>query len=387
MSEIEVNMQRANTSAPEGQTTGKCPADALDEITRAKYFSVLSHAPHDYDPSVFVEALQDESGNLRLYVPARKRMAWFKTDYPNGVVVSEPPEFKGRMVTVKAQAYKTHEDFLRNIPAAVNMATRLVNDKDEYVVDVCVTRAQSRVLRDLGYDLPRDAHIIDGWTPIKRVNNDAKLPEDALEASVVMGNFMSKLAPEPTVPCKKPETEAPAVEPKPVETVETEPPAATSKRSSRTRSKVSKETPSAPPEQPAAAQQDVAAAPGLEPAPASVSAPEHPTDVTETNEDAKMPDASTSPQVAPAAETANETSHQVLEGAESDELLQQAMSVFASVEEAGAYTCRLLQKQTVADLTDMRIKFFASKAVSGTCRDEKLGLATYMVAKYRGIAL
>ena len=383
MSEIKVNVQKANDSAPEEQMAAKCPADALDEITRAKYFSILSHVPHDYDPSIFVEALQDENGNLRLYVPTRKRLAWFHMDYPNGVVIPDPPEFKGRMVTVKAQAYKTHEDLLRNVPAAVNMATRLVNDKDEYVVDVCVTRAQSRVLRDLGYDLPRDAHIIDGWTPIKRVNADAKLPEDALEASVDMGNFMSKLAPEPTNPVKKPETEAPAAEPKPAETVETEPPAATSKRSSRTRSKASKETPSASPEQPAAAQQDVAAAPN----PESVSAPEHPTDTAETNEGTKMPDASTSPQVAPAAETANETSHQVLEGAESDELLQQAMSVFASVEEAGAYTCRLLQKQTVADLTDMRIKFFASKAVSGTCRDEKLGLATYMVAKYRGIAL
>jgi len=33
------------------------------------------------------------------------------------------------------------------------------------------------------------------------------------------------------------------------------------------------------------------------------------------------------------------------------------------------------------------IRYFANKALRNTCRDEKLGLAAYMVALHRGITL
>ena len=121
----------------------------LDESTRKKYFSSLSFSESDYDPSVFIEALRDDKGNLQLYVPARKRMAWFKTDYPEGMVMLDPPQYCGRRVTVTARVYKTREDYKNNLPSAVNMATRVLADNDDYLVDVCVTRAQSRALRDI----------------------------------------------------------------------------------------------------------------------------------------------------------------------------------------------------------------------------------------------
>lgn len=109
-----------------------------------------------------------------------KRMAWFKTDYPEGIVAPDPPQYVGRRVTITVRIYKNRDDFRNNLPAAVNMATRVLNDNDAYCVDTCVTRAQSRALRDLGYDLPRDAHYIEGWTPTQHVKKD--LPDDALES-------------------------------------------------------------------------------------------------------------------------------------------------------------------------------------------------------------
>ena len=87
------------------------------------------------------------------------------------------------------------------------------------------------------------------------------------------------------------------------------------------------------------------------------------------------------------AETQADTDAAAQPDASGDELLQRAMSVFASVDEAGAYHSRLLQKGTVAEQEDVRIRYFANKALRNTCRDEKLGLAAYMVALHRGITL
>lgn len=162
----------------------------LDEKTREMYLRTCSENASHYDPSVFVEALVDEAGTMHLFVPAKKRMGWFKTDYPEGIVAPDPPQYVGRRVTITVRIYKNRDDFRNSLPAAVNMATRVLNDNDAYCVDTCVTRAQSRALRDLGYDLPRDAHYIEGWTPTQHVKKD--LPDDALESSMTMFNKRDK---------------------------------------------------------------------------------------------------------------------------------------------------------------------------------------------------
>lgn len=83
--------------------------DPLDENTR-KAYEGKTHT-NEYDRSVFVEAVQnDETGDCILYVPSSKRMRWFKTDYPCGVVIPDPPIFTGKRVTIVARVYKTPDD-------------------------------------------------------------------------------------------------------------------------------------------------------------------------------------------------------------------------------------------------------------------------------------
>lgn len=368
------NLEMANNVQSDDAMSNKPAEQVLDEVTRAKYFSSHSRTPWGYDPSVFVEALQDEQGNLHLYVPARKRMAWFKTDYPDGVVTLDPPEFKGRMVTVTARVYKTRDDYRTNVPAAINMATRVINDKDEFLVDVCATRAQSRALRDLGYDIPRDAHIIDGWTPIKTVATGSKLPEDALEASVVMERFMSDLTPAVNVAKKGTSaTEQAAPEP-PAESKE-KPQKAPRKRTASPKKELSAEGVA----EPSAVDGEKANDQNAAVSEAKVS--EGKENNAAPADEAEKAAATEKPEVQTSTDAADQPD------ASGDELLQRAMSVFTSVDEAGAYHSRLLQKGTVAEQEAVRIRYFANKARCGTCRDEKLGLAAYMVAVHRGISL
>lgn len=378
------NLEMAERTPSDDMPSKKPVGQGLDEATRAKYFSSHSRTAWGYDPSVFVEALQDEQGNLQLYVPARKRMAWFKTDYPDGVVTLDPPEFKGRMVTVTARVYKTRDDYRTNVPAAVNMATRVINDKEEFLVDVCATRAQSRALRDLGYDIPRDAHIIEGWTPIKAVATGSKLPEDALEASVIMERFMSDLTPAVNVAKKGaavPEQTAPEqTAPEQTAPEQTAPEQAAPKASAESAAKPQKasrkRTEASPQETPAKSEAEGKKAKAQDDV------------VSETKAAAGPEDNSVPTGVAEkTAETQSDTDAAAQPDASGDELLQRAMSVFASVDEAGAYHSRLLQKGTVAEQEDVRIRYFANKALRNTCRDEKLGLAAYMVALHRGITL
>ena len=278
------------------------------------------------------------------------------------------------MVTVTARVYKTRDDYRTNVPAAVNMATRVINDKEEFLVDVCATRAQSRALRDLGYDIPRDAHIIEGWTPIKAVATGSKLPEDALEASVIMERFMSDLTPAVNVAKKGaavPEQTAPE---------QTAPEQAAPKASAESAAKPQKasrkRTEASPQETPAKSEADGKKAKAQDDV------------VSETKAAAGPEDNSVPTGVAEkTAETQADTDAAAQPDASGDELFQRAMSVFASVDEAGAYHSRLLQKGTVAEQEDVRIRYFANKALRNTCRDEKLGLAAYMVALHRGITL
>lgn len=90
----------------------------LDEKTREMYLRTCSENASHYDPSVFVEALVDEAGTMHLFVPAKKRMAWFKTDYPEGIVAPDPPQYVGRRVTITVRMYNirlSNPDIWENI--------------------------------------------------------------------------------------------------------------------------------------------------------------------------------------------------------------------------------------------------------------------------------
>lgn len=47
-----------------------------------------------------------------------KRMAWFKTDYPEGIVAPDPPQYVGRRVTITVRMYNirlSNPDIWENI--------------------------------------------------------------------------------------------------------------------------------------------------------------------------------------------------------------------------------------------------------------------------------
>lgn len=352
----------------------------LDEKTREVYLRTCSEKASNYDPSVFVEALVDETGTMHLFVPAKKRMAWFKTDYPEGIVAPDPPQYVGRRVTITVRIYKNRDDFRNNLPAAVNMATRMLNDNDTYCVDTCVTRAQSRALRDLGYDLPRDAHYIEGWTPTNVIQKG--LPDDAMESSMTIEDFMPSMAPTIPIPehSKAPDptveqtsessssvigkdVESSNEEKMPAEAEKKTPPETSAKRRGRPR-KVK---------------------------PTEGEAESKPIDTAISSQETKpvqtaMADYSLKAEAPITNETVDET--KAVEPVNSNangapDLLSRAKAVFATVGEAEGYTSRIIGGKTVAEQPEMRIIYFARKALAGNCRDEKLALASYMVANDR----
>lgn len=341
------------------------PMDCLDENTKKVYFSKFSNGGvGSYDPSVFVEALRDKDGNLHLYVPARKRMAWFKTDFPNGMVIPDPPVYNMHRVMVVARVYKTADDFKNNQPAAVNMATRLLDDKDPYIVDVCITRAQSRALRDMGYDIPRDAHILKGWTPIKEdTKNTLEENADVMEASVVIKNYTSELEPKLS--------DSTAMTSSDVKAESAAVPAPSAKSAVTTATGADDTDKS---------QKSVSRKPGR-PRKKPAEAVEAPAETTEApQKEAPVEDGS----------DASEQHAPVDSEQKSDvatDVAARAQNAFPSIEEAEAYSSRLLGGKTVGEQNDLRIKYFAEKALKADCRDEKLGLAAYLVACQRGISL
>lgn len=341
--------------------------DLLDENTKKVYFSKLCYGGvGSYDPSVFVEAIQDDTGNLSLYVPARKRMAWFKTDFPNGLVTLDAPIFSGRRVTIIARLYKTPEDYKNNVPAAVNMATRPMDDKDPFIIDVCATRAQSRVLRDMGYDIPRDAHFIKGWTPVRSsVKKPSEDDLDALESSVVIKGYASDL--EPKVGENNPEQEvAHEAMPEPAETTPDTATAANTADDSDKKPKATTRKAGRPKKNKAAEAEPV----------------EAPAVSSEVSQEKAAPEAGNDAgeQDVPAEPEQKQT-------ASVDAIAARAQQAFPTIGEAEAYTSRLLGGKTVGEQNDLRIRYFAEKAMKEDCRDEKLGLAAYLVATQRGIAL
>lgn len=311
-------------------------------------------------------------------VPAKKRMAWFKTDYPDGIVAPDPPQYVGRRVTITVRIYKNRDDFRNNLPAAVNMATRVLNDNDAYCVDTCVTRAQSRALRDLGYDLPRDAHYIEGWTPTQHVKKD--LPDDALESSMTIADFMPTMA--PTVPEHVPVPETtPAQVSEPAASI-----TKTDEKSVDDGQKPAEEEKGTQSEPPAKRRGR----------PRKVKAPEEEAELKsiDTATSAQKLEPIQTAMVDATSDTVDQTVNNAIdettavelatiESAETPDLLDRAKGVFATVGEAEGYTSRIIGGKTVAEQPEMRIIYFARKALAGGCRDEKLGLAAYMVAKDR----
>lgn len=312
--------------------------DALDDITRE---TLLAQKPK-YDPSIFVEGIMQADGEIILFVPAAKRMKWFRMDYPDGVVVPEPPIINNRRVTVIAKVYKTKEDLQNNLPAAVNMASRFAGDGDIYAVDSCATRAQSRALRDLGYDVPMDAHIIEGWTPITQ-EAGTSVNEDALESGISVGDCVPKFLRDMAAPSvRTPELVAALEQEKAPE----KPPMAAPKAAPAEPKPV---TPSAP-------------APESEPAPV-VAAAEAPKPMPSVQPVNPMPEA------------------------DDDPLMQKAHEQFATLADAEAYTSRVLGNRTVGEQPDNRVAYYAKNAKVGKGNDELLGLAMLLVAKARNLAV
>lgn len=313
---------------------------ALDDETKATLAT-----ERKYDPSVFIEVIQRGAERI-LLIPATKRMAWFKLDNPTGVVVTEPPIFNGRRVTVIAKVYKNRDDYQNGIPMAVNMASRLMDDRDMYSVDSCVTRAQSRALRDAGYDLPMDAHEIQGWTPVKVMDGTAPVPEDALESSATMS-----VAPNPATLQRVPD-------------------------------------PMTVPELAAALEQAAALEPAKTAAPETAAAALCP--VGQETPDAPP---AISEEATPAAEAVNATPNQDTTSAPKMDAPAapstvdsvQGNEMFASLEDAMAYSCRQLGGKTVGEQDDRRVSYYAKRAQANGVRDPKLACAMLMVAQARGI--
>lgn len=316
------------------------PFAALDAVTKEMLRSKLPQ----YDPSVFVEGIMQPDGNLILYVPAAKRMDWFRADYPDGVVVPEPPVINGRRVTVVAKVYKTREDLRDGLPAAVNMASRFMGDNDLYAVDSCVTRAQSRALRDLGYDVPVNAHVIEGWTPItKQEEGNAPVVEDALESGVSLRDRVPKFLRGDDIPAVR--------TPELINALEKH------------------------------AEQQTAPMPAPTPAPAPSPVPQV-KEPEPVKEPAKKPAESAPVSAKPVAPPKAEVNPAPMD---EDPLIRKALDKFQTLANAEAYTSRVLGGKSVGEQPDNRVAYYAKNAKVGKVADEALGLAMLLVAKARNL--
>lgn len=346
--------------------------DPLDENTR-KAYEGKTHT-NEYDRSVFVEAVQnDETGDCILYVPSSKRMRWFKTDYPCGVVIPDPPIFTGKRVTIVAKVYKTPDDLEKNLPCAVNSCTRILDD-DKYTIDAAVTRAQSRALRDMGYDLPCDAHEIPGWTPIHVVHENKNLPEDAIESQknvIVNIPIINTPAAPVTVVTEKPAvTPAPIIAP-PIMVEDMDNTASSEPKKNDTQENDTAVT----------RQEHVKARRSHKPK-EDVAMKTNTTLKEKSSTDSAQTENASAVQNKPSViPTTSVVDKQKNGFANLDELYAKAKTVFANSDEALAYTCRLLGKRTVKDQNLKRVNYFAKKAVEGALRDENLGYACAIVAK------
>lgn len=332
-----------------------------------------------YDPSVFCEVMQNNKTEQRIiYVPCANRIRWFRTDYPEGMVIPDAPTFVGRRVVVTAKVYLTRADFVEGRVAAMNSCTRDITNEDTYIVDATVTRAQSRALRDLGYDLPRDAHEIPGWTPVKIVDDDnATMPEDAMESKA------SIHVPIIGIPHGEKEVQPPVM-------VEDEPPVATIETTQvkevipdkqPTETEESKNSPTPEPEVKHRRGRKPKVIAPVEEAPVEnkPTEQEQPTSVVETKEQ---------PVVKENAAPTEQQKNDEVAPASFEDLYKKGIEIFGSVDAAANYSSKQLQLKTVGEQSDTRLSYFAKKALSGAAMmDKNLGPACAVVMKSKNLSI
>lgn len=331
-----------------------------------------------YDPSVFCEVMQNNKTEQRIiYVPCANRIRWFRTDYPEGMVIPDAPTFVGRRVVVTAKVYLTRADFVEGRVAAMNSCTRDIANKDTYIVDATVTRAQSRALRDLGYDLPRDAHEIPGWTPVKVVDDNATMPEDAMESKA------SIHVPIIGIPHGEKEVQPPVM-------VEDEPPVATietaqvkkvipDNQPTETEEPKNLQTPEPEVKHRRGRKPKVITLVKEAPSESKPAEQEQPTNVVETKEQPVIKE-----NAAPTELPKNDE----VAPASFEDLYKKGIEIFGSADAAANYSSKQLQLKTVGEQSDTRLSYFAKKALSGAAMmDKNLGPACAVVMKSKNLSI
>lgn len=364
----------------------------LDENTRRAF---LGKQPRgNYDASVFVEAIEND-GERYLYVPGAKRVRWFKVDHPTGVVFPDTPIYTGKRVTVVARVYNSIEDYQKNLPCAINSCTRILSD-DIYEVDSVVTRAMSRALRDAGYDLPRDAHIIEGWTPVKTLKSGASVPEEALESStstafipIGLPGVVAAEKPAATEESSATDTSATAVPAQDAQSENDE------KKSEITPENVfSIMVPASKLVSPAKHRGCPRKHP-IEETDKPVEEPkksaEEPKAENNSADEEKPDDLNTVPEANAGVENTAIPAPFIPVKKDVpdsfDGLFEKAKTIFDSYEAAMAYSSKLLSWKTVGEQRDERIAFYVRKAMKGTLTDEMLGYACAIAAKERDLTI
>lgn len=333
--------------------------NALDDDTRAVYMGEPASKHPNYDASVFVEAQYNEkTGEGTLFVPSANRLDWFKAEHPDGIVVTDAPTIMGRYFSIEARVYLNLDDLVANRYVAKTQYNGSLSDS--FDLNACATRAKGRALRDIHFDIPRDAHIIPGWTHEKVVADDAAGSADALESGVSV-----KIMPMPNVPTfDDAQPSEPAKQEKPE--AEKSKPEKDNADKPKTAAAVNKEN-TAQKKHPAPAKKDFQPAqqPPLE-------------DVVEDRHEPVVE--------APAkAEDQSETSCESNEE-EPVGILAEATKAFPKKEDAENYRCRILNNLTVSEQPDTRLSYFAKKVVNGQhIADKQLGYACVIVANARGL--
>lgn len=345
----------------------------LDEETKAVYLGAPVSEHPNYDRSVFIEAILDKTTNEKtLFVPSAKRVDWFRTENPNAVIVTDPPVFNGKSFSIEARIFLSPEDAQSGrLVARTQYNGYISQDVD---LNIASTRAKGRALRDLGYDLPRDAHEIPGWTKVKEVEGESG-NVDAAESGI-----SAVVVPVPLVPESNNTSQITSAPQQIVQHNEIEP------EQPQAKSSTVEEKDSVP-----AKKRKAAPANNAEVSPTStpvVPMTNEPTEQFEFPEENPQEETTSVPF---ATSEASDTQNQLDSNdgtAEPDSIEERAAKMFPNVEDAEGYQCRVLSGKSVGEQPDARIKYFAQKALKGErIIDPALGLACIVVAQKRGLQL
>lgn len=336
----------------------------LDEDTKAVYLGEPAKEHPNYDRSVFVEAIFNKTTKEKtLFVPSAKRIDWFRAEYPEAVIVTDSPVFSGKSFSIEARVFLSPEDAQSGrLVARTQYNGYISQDVD---LNIACTRAKGRVLRDLGYDLPRDAHEIPGWTKVKEVEGECE-NADAAESGV-----SAVVVPVPLVPEKNNVSEVQVASNQTLEKTEV---------SEKVAPNPPKKTSAAEKSEPASMQEKTASSKKVEVVPVE----EEPIEHLEPQEEA------ISVQNAPnnIASNTKEQSTKSEDVTEPSTVEERAVAMFPNVADAENYQCRVLSGKTVGEQPDARIKYFAQKAIKGErVIDPTLGLACVAVAAKRGLQI